>query len=336
MRLLKYIQSSVYFATTPWANVLINAWWHRRFSRRYIPKVLHIETTNLCNARCVMCPHEKMQRPQGIMPWETFTKIIDDCKTFEGRGLVLILHKDGEPLLDPLLCRRIGHIRATLKKSKIMFSSNGAALTEKIADELLRCPPDQIGFSVDGASAATYESIRTGLRYATVVENIHAFLAKRKASGAKVRVVIQMVTNLTNQPEHDEYLRIWGPEADEIVFKDMHNFLVQGTSVRGAGLYREQKYRCIQPFTRSVIYWNGDLALCCWDCDHAYALGNVMDKDLVTLFNQPAFDPVRRAMARKECKGITLCNVCTQIYGEDNPLGVRRRPADAPETDPAR
>lgn len=323
-------KSWLYFVAAPYGNYAINLAWHRRFTRLYIPKVIYIETTNCCNARCVMCPHEKMHRPQGVMPWEIFTRIIDDCKTFEGRGLTLILHKDGEPLLDPLLFRRIEHIRANLKKSRIMFSSNGAALTGKMADALLRCPPDQVGFSVDGASARTYEKIRTGLRYATVVDNIRSFLAKRRASGVKVRVVIQMVTNMTNRPEHAEYLRIWGSEADEIVFKEMHNFLVQGTSVHGAGLYHEQKYRCIQPFTRAVIYWNGDLALCCWDYDHAYALGNVSNEDLITLCNKPAFDPVRKAMARKECKGITLCSMCTQIYGEDNPLGARQHPAGAP------
>jgi len=77
-RSVKAWTSNLYYATTPWCNYVINPLRHRRFTRAFIPSVFHIETTNFCNAKCVMCPHEKITRPRSHMPWELFTKIIDE------------------------------------------------------------------------------------------------------------------------------------------------------------------------------------------------------------------------------------------------------------------
>ena len=48
------------------------------------------------------------------MSWEIFTKVIEDCKDFEGMGLFIALSKDGEPLMDPLLFDKIKYIKDNL------------------------------------------------------------------------------------------------------------------------------------------------------------------------------------------------------------------------------
>ena len=40
-----------------------------------------IETTNFCNAKCIMCPHTSMKRSQKIMDDKTFNKIITQLET---------------------------------------------------------------------------------------------------------------------------------------------------------------------------------------------------------------------------------------------------------------
>jgi hypothetical protein len=46
------------------------------------------QPTNVCNFRCDFCPTGntalvKKHRPVGMMPWELWTKVIDDFKEFE-------------------------------------------------------------------------------------------------------------------------------------------------------------------------------------------------------------------------------------------------------------
>ena len=48
---------------------------------KYPPEVW-IENTNCCNASCVMCPRDKLTRKLGFMPFELFTKLVDEIVTF--------------------------------------------------------------------------------------------------------------------------------------------------------------------------------------------------------------------------------------------------------------
>ena len=42
------------------------------------PRKIQIEPTNICNARCVMCPLKDMKRKTGYMDFELYRKIIDE------------------------------------------------------------------------------------------------------------------------------------------------------------------------------------------------------------------------------------------------------------------
>ena len=45
----------------------------------HLPDIVQIESTNLCNAKCVFCPRDEMHRRQGVMDMELFKKIVDEC-----------------------------------------------------------------------------------------------------------------------------------------------------------------------------------------------------------------------------------------------------------------
>ncbi|MBI4838812.1 MAG: radical SAM protein [Nitrospirae bacterium] len=312
-------KANLYFKL-PFHNHILNIIKHRRFSGLYIPKTIHIEVTNFCNARCTLCPYLKMTRPKGYMPWHIFEKIVDECTQIEGGGLKIILHKDGEPLMDPLLFKRIEHIKTRLKKSHIHFNSNAMLLNEEKADSILNSRLDSITFSVDGASKEIYENIRQGLKYETVEKNILHFLKRKKEMGKEIHVTLQMVINKDNLHEVDDYKKLWGDKADRIFIKKAHNFLVQKTSFQGGVLGEKQLSRCMQTFYLMLFYWNGDVALCCWDYDNLVGVGNIEKGSLLEIYNNEKLTKVRNAMINKNCKDIAPCNICSQIYGKDGPL----------------
>ena len=87
---------ALYFNTVPWSNVVANVVLHHRFSRLYMPSCIYLETTNVCNAHCIMCPHDKMQRPRGHMDERLFRKIIDQCRGFEEQEEEVRIKRDGK------------------------------------------------------------------------------------------------------------------------------------------------------------------------------------------------------------------------------------------------
>ncbi len=88
--------------------------------KKYIPILIYIyRSDKSLQFRMYYVPNRSMtNRPKGHMSWEIFQKIIDKCKEIENSiGRITIgLHKDGEPLLDPLLFKRIDYIKSKLKK----------------------------------------------------------------------------------------------------------------------------------------------------------------------------------------------------------------------------
>lgn len=57
-------------------KILLNAM--KAYKRRF-PKLLSIEFSSACNAKCIMCPQPEMDRKKENMSMETLEKILDDC-----------------------------------------------------------------------------------------------------------------------------------------------------------------------------------------------------------------------------------------------------------------
>jgi MoaA/NifB/PqqE/SkfB family radical SAM enzyme len=289
-----------------------------RKKETYLPEKIYIEVTNFCDADCICCPHGRMRRPRGYMSWELFKKIIDECRFFYINTLKTIyLHKDGEPLLDPLLFERIKYIKSYLPNARIQINSNANALGEDKALQLLNSRIDGIVFSVNGASKNTFEKITSGVNYDTIKHNLDIFFKIKKNIPNQTHVTMQMLISRDNKHEIDEYQRLWLGKPDRIYFKPMHNFLDMKTSIKTLKLNRKQVKFCTDPFKIQVIYWNGNVGLCCWDYDNFVQLGNVREDTLYNVYNNENFETVRRAMCKKGYSRINPCNRCSVIYGED-------------------
>ena len=148
----------------------------------YKPRVIYIETTNKCNADCIMCPHKKMRREQIFMTDEIFQKTLKRCQELSPTHTQIFLHKEGEPLLDKKISERIASVKKFLgAKNEIGLNTNAMLLTEKISENLITAGLDVIYFSIDGIDKISYESIRINLNYETVVGNIEKFFHAKKA-----------------------------------------------------------------------------------------------------------------------------------------------------------
>src|SRR5918912_915819 len=76
-----------------------------------LPEIVQIESTNICNAKCVFCPRDEMHRRQGIMSFDLFRKIVDECADL--RISHVRMHNYGEAFIDK---RLVGKVRYEKKK----------------------------------------------------------------------------------------------------------------------------------------------------------------------------------------------------------------------------
>ena len=71
---------------------------------------MQIESTNICNAKCVFCPRDDMERKQGVMDMALFRKVADECAAL---GITHIrMHNYGEAFVDRQLVEKVRYAKS--------------------------------------------------------------------------------------------------------------------------------------------------------------------------------------------------------------------------------
>src|SRR5512143_4114885 len=145
------------------------------------PSRVNVELTNHCNQRCVLCPRQEFTRPLGFMAFELFERIVTECAPHRPR---LWLHFLGEPLLH----RQLGRMIRLAKEAglpEVGLSTNAVSLRGELAAMLLDAGLDRLECSLDADDRETYLDMRGRDHFERVVENVRAFLARKRALGRR-------------------------------------------------------------------------------------------------------------------------------------------------------
>src|SRR3954452_9773626 len=131
--------------------------------------VIRMDTVNLCNLRCKMCYYSfDHKRKKEQMDLALFRKIATEVFP---KTRFLYLSCATEPLMNKEFSDYL-HVTGEYKIPFTSFCTNGQLITEKIVDASIRSGISEIIFSIDGATAETYEAIRRGGKWDRLVKNL--------------------------------------------------------------------------------------------------------------------------------------------------------------------
>jgi MoaA/NifB/PqqE/SkfB family radical SAM enzyme len=161
------------------------------------PVLVNLESTLGCNLECVMCGSHMagVTRKRQIMSPELLARV--EAEVLPGaRDLSLTVA--GEPLMTP----KLGTFIALAERQ-------GLEREGELLDRLLR-QSSVLKFSVDGARASTYESIRVQSDFELVIGNIRKAVAARARlpRGQRPRLAICMVLMRRNAEELVEMVEL--------------------------------------------------------------------------------------------------------------------------------
>jgi radical SAM protein with 4Fe4S-binding SPASM domain len=267
------------------------------------PKSIRIESTNACNGRCSMCPRQRMKRQVGTMDFDLFKRIVDQIP----RGKRTIhLHNFGEPLLDGHIFEKIEYCKS--KGFSTRMFSNLNLLSEHMARDLIRSGLDDLKVSIDAANRKTYESIRVGLSYDSLVKNIETLVELRKTSGsARPKISVLAINMQSNSSEIDEFEKFWRGKVDRVIVTKLHNWAGSGER---AGLSHGAQLPCLRLWQTVTVLWNGDVVPCCMDYDAQAVLGNVNTHSLRDILSSPALRKLKSMHVTGRIDEIPLCRTC--------------------------
>jgi len=274
------------------------------------PIHLDIETTNVCNLKCPMCPRtvmiEKKQFSElGRMTREQYASIIDQGAEHGAKSVKL--NYLGEPMVHEDVAWQVGYAK---EKGfiDVMMNSNATALTKKMGKALLEAGLDNLFVSFDAVSPDLFELQRVGTSIGKVIDNVYNFIKLRNADYPHVQVRVSMVMYKDEK---------WLKQFEGL--KIMWQGLVDGV---GFGFYTERDpdvrceypevpgFWCAQPYQRMFLKYNGNVTICCVDDKDEVIVGNWHREKLHDIWNGPIYRKIRELHSTGRYYEMPLCRKC--------------------------
>jgi radical SAM protein with 4Fe4S-binding SPASM domain len=280
------------------------------------PLGIAIEITNACNLRCTMCNLVKMKRPGKMMTMEVFLKVVDRC--VQAKIESVRLHTYGETLLHPRLPEMIR--AASQRGLSVWISTNAQLLDEERGRAILQAGVRSVRYSIEGTTRATYEKIRAGAKWETLLENIARFKKIRDALRPEVTISLNMVVMKDTVEELHRVEDIFGAYVDEIAFSPL-----EGLGETGEELARDQllekhvssdRLPCRLLWEMMNVSVDGKATVCCADVEATNVVGDVLNEDLLTIWRASRLESFRQLHRRKQFGQAKICSRCS--FGSTN------------------
>jgi radical SAM protein with 4Fe4S-binding SPASM domain len=296
------------------------------------PPVLMIEPTNICNLKCPLCPsgNGTLKREKGYLDFAVFKKIIDEVKD---KTMMLILWNQGEPFLNKQFLKMVKY--ASDRGLFVLVSTNGNYIPD--AEAIVNSGLDSLIISLDGTTQEVYNKYRVNGNLKNVLDNAHKITIAKKKFGSKIPIVKwQFIVMKHNEHQIEEIKKLAQKiEVDQLQLKsvqiyskeDVENFLPINPKYRRykiKGNNFELKYgiknKCKRLWRQPVVNWNGEMAVCCFDKDIDYKVGNIQKSKFIDIWKGEKFNRMRQTILTNR-KSIPMCRNC----GEGVKLKIKEK-----------
>lgn len=285
-----------------------------------MPDEIIIEPTNNCNLRCPICPtHFAMKRKRGFIDFPLFKSIIDEFKNIKKKPRISFDFA-GEPLLNREIDKLVAY--ANKRGHGTYISTNATMLTKDLSRKLIQAGLSSVRLCLEGINKKSHEAYRRGSNFETVKKNIEDFLRIKKELNSKMPlVIIQTLLTSYSENEIDKIIK-WATEAgaDYVNFKSLslgsytteeirrkYSYLLPQNEEYRRKILNIRKTLCLIPKKQALVYWNGDLGLCCIDFDNVADFPNMKKKGFIKTFTSPEVRKKRKLGFRKQ---LGLCKNC--------------------------
>jgi hypothetical protein len=273
----------------------------------FVPSILYAESTNSCNASCVMCPRDSMTRPIGFMDMGMYERLVAEAARIGVNEIRL--HNFGEPLLDRDIEKRI-RMAKDAGIPVTTFYTNASLLTRERTKKIIESGLDHLFVSFDAPSRQAYESTRRNLRYEKVKKNIETFIAVRNDSGRRTPRVGIFILRLAGQTGIDEFVSYWRTVADSVAVNDVSDWAgeiaLETETFRRGG----RKIPCFYLWKGLIVLQDGTCSPCCEDFDGKYPTGHVGRSGLLDIWRGQQYRAFRDRHRELDSDSIPLCSRC--------------------------
>ena len=300
----------------------------------HMPTFVSIEPANICQLRCPECPVGMRQyTPDSThyMPLGVFQYILTQVQT---TAHTMQFYFQGEPLLNTHLPEMIS--RAHQAGLYTIVSTNAQALTQEMADALVRSGLNRIIVSIDGFSEESYTAYRVGGDLNKALQGLQFLRQAKNKFRSYIRIELQVLRLRTNEHEW-QWIRHNYKElgATHLVFKTAQLYDYENDHPLMPTNERYSRYKknadgryihkknfelriknfelfspCFRLWSGCVITTTGEILPCCYDKGHHYSFGNILSFSLRDIFHSKKANNFRQHVLKSQKSRPKMCNNC--------------------------
>jgi radical SAM protein with 4Fe4S-binding SPASM domain len=274
------------------------------------PKFMALESSRLCNLRCTMCvthsdfiDHSHLEKYPKHFDLAKYKWILDQMEPYR-EYMSIAPQFQGEPFMAPQINEMISYARR--KGFCVGFTSNATLWNEKVVDFLIDEEVNNLCVSLDGATKETYEAVRIGANFDTVVSNLNKLVERKMERGS---VLPWLAINMTLMPENrhqqEQMLDEWLGKAYLV---SINNTCIN--HVVPEKFHQPERYPCPFLWEGVHILTNGDVIACCRDSDYEEVMGNSFVTPILEIWNGSKYRHFRTLHATKRWNEIPICARC--------------------------
>jgi radical SAM protein with 4Fe4S-binding SPASM domain len=318
-------------------------------SRALSARSIQIECTTRCNLKCTMCEIAYWTEKGGDLRFDNLERMVEHLPGLRRVDLTGV----GESLMNREFLSGVTYLKA--RGVYVTLNDNFTLMTERTARRIVDLGLDQILLSLDGATKATYESIRVGANFENVLANARGLTRiKRELGRRKPEFKINTVVSLTNYKELTGIVELardlgvgmvsmvniitfgdtagLGTESIEREVRDAYDRAVLrgrelGVLVKIELFDKLPVEQCDFPWTRNFVTYDGYVHPCCYttqtgdrQAQNRRAFGNLLERSFADIWQSEAYTSFRRKMKA----GILpeACTHCPKYTGRPEPESV--------------
>lgn len=286
-------------------------------------KQINIPVTDRCNLKCTMCPR---QNTEELVEVDISNDVLQSLLKTANKLSGILLQGLGEPLLYKNIFNLIEQLKRGMSAdSEVGLTTNATMLNRDTGIRLLDSGVNFLYFSVDAAAKETYEAIRLGADFDSVIKNISQLSQSRTIRAMDIpRLMMNFVITQQNiyeirdfaalarelGVENVTYSHCLGADSWEMTLEDKKLLKEQfeaakevaagnGLNIYFPPLEKVREEKCFF-MDRAVVLAQGDVLPC-----HAMApgystvtrkkiFGNIKQKSLDEIWDEADFREFRR------------------------------------------
>jgi radical SAM protein with 4Fe4S-binding SPASM domain len=237
---------------------------------------------------------------------DTFKIIADQCGEY---GAWIRISGGGEPMLHPKALKLMEYAKKV--GAKVGLITNGSRFTEASSRRLLAAQIDMIEFSVDAADPQTYERVRRGLDWKTLLKNVKRMVQLRNKLKSKTKIIASGVNQV--DVDIEAVVKFWEPMVDNFQKRKYLTWGINDPSKSADPtpyLPPEERIPCPFIFERLNIDSRGKVMVCGFDIAARTDMGNIHEKSIKEIWHGEGFEYYRQMHLSRRGQEIELCRDC--------------------------